>query len=113
MHRNTNMPLGNIGVAVMLLLLGLSAGIYRAAAQTSCESCTPEVTCNNPPDGSVSGHHSGGGCSYNAACSCWCSIENCASKPCGNGTAQNCATEQACDAYANGTTSHCLNQSGC
>jgi hypothetical protein len=111
MDRRKNTLLGYIGVAA-IFLFALSTGTHRAAAQVSCGSCTPEVACSNN-DGSVSGHHSGGNCSYNAACSCWCSIENCTSSPCGNGTIQTCGVEEACEAYKNGTLSHCLSQSGC
>jgi len=114
MHRMAKILLINVGVAFTLVLV-LSTATGRTAAQSSScgSSSTPEVQCNNGPDGSQSGHHSGGGCSYNAACTCWCSNETCASKPCGNGSFQFCGVQEACESYANGTFSHCLNQSGC
>lgn len=115
MEIRTDILLGYIGIAAMFIF-GLFIGTYRAAAQEgSCQSnCTPEVMCNSS-DGSPDGHHSGGGCSYNNACTCWCSTETCATaKSCGgNGTFQYCGVQEACESYANGTLSHCLNISGC
>jgi hypothetical protein len=104
--------LGYIGIAAMFIF-ALSTGTHRAAAQSCTSGCTPEITCNNPPDGDVGGHHSGGTCAYNEPCTCWCSYEYCASKTCGNATIQYCGVQEACQAYANGTLSHCLNSSGC
>jgi hypothetical protein len=81
-------------------------------AQLGCGGGGCQDICNYV-DGSNGGHHGSGTCNYNAACTCWCVTEKCASSKCGVGTIEQCQTQEACQMYASGQLSFCLNASGC
>lgn len=96
---------------LLLVVAGFSAGIRVARAQT-CGQDPCQDYCNYL-DGSTGGKHSSGSCHYSSTCSCWCLTEQCASSKCGNGTVQQCQTQEACQLYASGQLSFCENSSGC